>query len=96
MSAIVETDILIVGAGPSGAALASFLGQNGMRGLVISKESHTAYTPRAHGFNPFALECLRDINLEDEVLRLAIREPFILSPRFAQSLIGEEYGRIAA
>ncbi|KAF5978572.1 phenol 2-monooxygenase [Fusarium coicis] len=92
----VNTDILIVGAGPSGAALASFLGQNGMRGLVISKESHTAYTPRAHGFNPFALECLRDINLEDEVLRLAIREPLILSSRFAQSLIGEEYGRIAA
>ncbi|KAF5557900.1 phenol 2-monooxygenase [Fusarium napiforme] len=96
MPAIVETDILIVGAGPSGAALASFLGQNGMSGLVISKESHTAYTPRAHAFNPFALECLRDINLEDEVLRLAIREPFILSSRFAQSLVGEEYGRITA
>ncbi|KAG7428286.1 2,4-dichlorophenol 6-monooxygenase [Fusarium oxysporum f. sp. raphani] len=69
MSAIVNTDILIVGAGPSGAALASFLGQN---------------------------ECLRDVNLEDEVLRLAIREPFILSSRFAQSLIGEEYGRLSA
>ncbi|KAF5649033.1 phenol 2-monooxygenase [Fusarium sp. NRRL 52700] len=92
----IDTDILIVGAGPSGAALASFLGQNGMSGLVICKEPHTAYTPRAHGFNPFALECLRDINLEDEVLRLAIREPFILSSRFAQSLIGEEYGRLSA
>ncbi|KAF5576833.1 phenol 2-monooxygenase [Fusarium pseudoanthophilum] len=67
-----------------------------MSGLVISKESHTAYTPRAHGFNPFALECLRDIKLEDEVLRLAIREPFVLSSRLAESLIGEEYGRIAA
>ncbi|KAG5746183.1 hypothetical protein H9Q70_011129 [Fusarium xylarioides] len=87
MSAIVDTDVLIVGAGLSGAALASFLGQNGMRGLVISKESHTAYTPRAHGFNPFAL---------DKVLRLAIREPFILSSRFAKSLVGEEYGRISA
>ncbi|KAF5561612.1 phenol 2-monooxygenase [Fusarium phyllophilum] len=63
---------------------------------MIHPESHTAYTPRAHGFNPFALECLRDINLEDGVLRLAIREPFILSSRFAKSLIGEEYGRIAA
>jgi flavin-dependent dehydrogenase len=74
MSAIVDTDILIIGAGPSGAALASFLGQNGksysfswwtvqqangqiigMSGLVISKGSHTADTPRAHGFSPFAL-----------------------------------------
>ncbi|KAI1055524.1 hypothetical protein LB506_011415 [Fusarium annulatum] len=102
MSAVVDTDILIVGAGPAGAALASFMGQNGLSGLVISKSPHTAYTPRAHGFNPFALvidtneECLRDINLEDEVLRLAIREPFILSSRFAKSLIGEEYGRLSA
>lgn len=30
------------------------------------------------------------------MLRLAIREPFILSSRFAQSLIGEEYGRLSA
>ena len=29
MSSKIETDILIVGAGPSGAALAAFLGQNG-------------------------------------------------------------------
>ncbi|KAI1037826.1 hypothetical protein LB503_009530 [Fusarium chuoi] len=55
MTAIVDTDILIVGAGPAIAALASFLGQNGLSGLVISKSPHTAYTPRAHGFNPFAL-----------------------------------------
>lgn len=29
MFAVIDTDILIVGAGPAGAALASFLGQNG-------------------------------------------------------------------
>lgn len=26
----------------------------GLKGLVIAKDSATAYTPRAHGFNPFA------------------------------------------
>ena len=26
----------------------------GLSGLVISKDSSTAFTPRAHGFNPFA------------------------------------------
>ncbi|RSL57019.1 hypothetical protein CEP53_006600 [Fusarium sp. AF-6] len=41
-------------------------------------------------------ECLRDIDLEDEALRLAIRgEPF-LSMRFAPSFIGEKYGRVRA
>lgn len=31
---IVDTDVLIVGAGPSGGALASFLGQNGKPDLL--------------------------------------------------------------
>jgi ribulose 1,5-bisphosphate synthetase/thiazole synthase len=30
MSTVVETDILIVGAGPAGGSLASFLAQNGI------------------------------------------------------------------
>ncbi|KAI7778898.1 hypothetical protein LA080_001503 [Diaporthe eres] len=96
MSSILQTNILIAGAGPAGAGLATFLGQNGLKGLVIAKDSATAYTPRAHGFNPFAFECLRDIDPEDEALRLAIRGPSALSMRFARSLAGQEYGRVMA
>ncbi|KAL1847381.1 hypothetical protein Daus18300_013966 [Diaporthe australafricana] len=95
MSTKLQTDILIAGAGPAGAGLAAFLGQNGLKGLVIAKASTTAYTPRAHGFNPFAFECLRDIDLEDEALRLAIRGPHALSMRFARSFAGQEYGRVS-
>lgn len=40
------------------------------------------------------VECLRDIDLEDEALRLAIRGPSALSMRFARSLAGQEYGRV--
>ncbi|KAF5011620.1 hypothetical protein FDECE_2283 [Fusarium decemcellulare] len=70
----IEIDVLIIGAGPAGAALAAFLGQNGN----------------------IRLECLRDIDLEDEGLRLAIRGHPFLSMRFARSFIGEEYGRVRA
>lgn len=42
------------------------------------------------------VECLRDIDLEDEALRLAIRGPSALSMRFARSLAGQEYGRVMA
>lgn len=91
-----QLDILIIGAGPAGASLAAFLGQNGLKGLGIAKDRATAYTPRAHGFNSFAFECLRDIGLEDEGLRLAIRGSPYLSMRYARSLIGEEYGRVRA
>ncbi|KAH6857580.1 FAD binding domain-containing protein [Alternaria alternata] len=97
MTPPIQEDILIVGAGPAGASLAAFLGQNGLSGLVISKDTSTVFTPRAHGFNPFAFECLRDIDLEDEGLRLAIRGPTALSMRFSRSLAGEkEYGRVLA
>jgi FAD binding domain len=72
MTIRIETEYLIVGAGPAGAALACFLGQNGMaqkylkleilfdnkyigaKGIVISKTSGSADTPRAHLVNPFA------------------------------------------
>ncbi|PSK46586.1 hypothetical protein B9Z65_5554 [Elsinoe australis] len=96
MTIEIEANILIAGAGPSGTALASFLGQNGLRGLLIAKDASTAYTPGAHGLNPFSLECLRDIDLEDEALRLAIRGPRALSMRFSRSIIGDEFGRIQA
>lgn len=42
------------------------------------------------------VECFRDIGLEDEALRLAIRGPSALSMRFARSFTGEEYGRVAS
>lgn len=41
-------------------------------------------------------ECLRDIDLEDEALSLAIRGSSALSMRFARSVAGEEYGRVMA
>ncbi|KAF4433112.1 phenol 2-monooxygenase [Fusarium acutatum] len=82
MVADLYVDILIIGAG--------------LNGLVVAKDPTTAYTPRAHGVNPFALECFRDIGLEDEALRLAIRGPSTLSMRFAKSFTGEEYGRVAS
>lgn len=36
MSSIIQTDILIAGAGPAGASLAAFLGQNGKMTIPIS------------------------------------------------------------
>lgn len=44
----IEVEILIVGAGPAGASLGCFLGQNGVKGLIITAASSTVRTPRAH------------------------------------------------
>lgn len=67
----IETTFLIVGAGPAGASLACFLAQYGLRGIIVVKASGTSKEPRAHITNPAALECLRDVGLEQECLKNA-------------------------
>ncbi|KAJ0108781.1 hypothetical protein J7T55_011272 [Diaporthe amygdali] len=94
MSSAANTDFLVVGSGPAGAALGAFLGQNGLKGLVISSASCTADTPRAHVFNPFGMECLRDLGLEDDALSQATRGQPIQAFRWCRSMVGEEYGRV--
>src|SRR5712664_3471726 len=48
MSAVVETDVLVVGAGPAGASSAVFLSKHGVRTIMISRHRSTSETPRAH------------------------------------------------
>ncbi|APA12716.1 hypothetical protein sscle_10g074860 [Sclerotinia sclerotiorum 1980 UF-70] len=91
---VVETDLLIVGAGPAGAALACFLGYHGLRGMVIAATPGTADTPRAHVINMAAMECLRDIGLEKECLQVAVKGDAMLHTRWCRTLAGEEYARV--
>lgn len=67
---LVETDLLVVGAGPAGASLSSFLARYGLNGIMISSAPGTADTPRAHLVNLSALDAMRDIGLQDECYRL--------------------------
>lgn len=69
--AAIQTSFLIVGAGPAGASLASFLASYGLKGIVVSAAAGTAKEPRAHITNAAALECLRDIGLEEEAKKNA-------------------------
>ncbi|KAJ5465296.1 FAD binding domain-containing protein [Penicillium daleae] len=52
----VDTEFLIIGAGPAGASLDCFLGSHGLKGIMISGALGTAYTPRAHITNMAALD----------------------------------------
>lgn len=45
--AVVETEVLIIGAGPAGGSLAAFLAHQGIKCLAVSKYGTTANTPRA-------------------------------------------------
>lgn len=89
-----DTDFLISGAGPAGAALACFLAQHGLKGIMIAAAPSTSDTPRAHITNPAALECLRDISLDKACLELATKTNAMEHTRWCHSMAGEEYARI--
>ncbi|KAI8622881.1 FAD binding domain-containing protein [Xylariaceae sp. FL1651] len=96
MSSATDIDYLVVGAGPAGASLAAFLGQNGLKGVVIAKAPSTADTPRAHVFNPFALETLRDLGVEQDAIAHGMRGDTFQSFRWCRSMVGEEYAKVLA
>ncbi|KAK4216530.1 FAD binding domain-containing protein [Rhypophila decipiens] len=96
MPNITETGFLVIGAGPAGASLACFLASHGLKGIVISVSLGTADTPRAHITNAAALECLRDIGLEEEAMRLGHDGEDLKHVRYCHSMAGDEFGRVYA
>ncbi|KAF2180248.1 hypothetical protein K469DRAFT_753481 [Zopfia rhizophila CBS 207.26] len=94
LSSVLETDHLIIGAGPAGASLACFLAQHGLNGVMIAAAPGTADTPRAHITNMAALECLRDIGLEEECVKAATKGDNMTHTRWCRSMAGEEFARI--
>lgn len=91
-----ETDFLIVGAGPAGASLSCFLARYGLKGLTISSSPGTSPEPRAHLMNSAALECLRDLDrgMYEECIRLGNDGDTIKNNRWAETMAGREYARV--
>jgi 2,4-dichlorophenol 6-monooxygenase len=93
MPARIATDVLVVGAGPAGAASAVFLGKHGVRTVTISRSPSTADTPRAHIMNQRTMEALRDAGLEAECVSQANPASTIEHTFWLRSLAGEELAR---
>jgi 2,4-dichlorophenol 6-monooxygenase len=91
---IVETDVLVVGSGPSGASAALALSTYGIPNIMITKYRWTANTPRAHLINQRAMEFFRDMGVEEEIKALSTPHELIGDTVFCSSIAGEEFGRI--
>lgn len=93
-TAVVETDVLIVGSGPAGSSAALFLSSLGVPNIMITKYRWTANTPRAHITNQRTMEIFRDLGIEDQVLAEATPHEMIGDTVFCTSIAGDEIGRI--
>lgn len=65
---MIETDVLVVGAGPCGAMAANLLGVYGVRTLLVDREREIVAFPRAVGIDDESLRTCQAAGLVDEVL----------------------------
>ncbi|MBA4109268.1 MAG: 3-(3-hydroxyphenyl)propionate hydroxylase [Leptothrix sp. (in: Bacteria)] len=80
-----EVDVLIVGMGPVGAALAQLLSRYGTKTLVIDKATSIFLAPRAIALDNEALRVLQMCGLEEDAFdKVAIPEVRMRSPLFGQ------------
>jgi 3-(3-hydroxy-phenyl)propionate hydroxylase len=78
-----QTDVLLVGLGPVGAALANLLGQQGVQVLVIDKATEIFAAPRAIALDNEALRVLQMCGLQEgDIDTVAIPEVRMHSPHF--------------
>jgi len=89
-----RTDVLIVGAGPVGLALAIELGLRAVRCVVIEQHDRVGYNPRAKLTNVRSREILRRWGIADELRRASSLPPdYPADIVFATRLNGFELAR---
>ncbi len=72
-----DTDVLVVGAGPTGLTLAASLVARGIRTVVIDKLAEGANTSRAAAVNARTLEVLEDLDVARRMVKAGL-----IAPRF--------------
>ncbi|CEA09287.1 3-(3-hydroxy-phenyl)propionate/3-hydroxycinnamic acid hydroxylase [Arthrobacter saudimassiliensis] len=64
-----QTDILIIGAGPTGLTLANLLGSNGIRTVLLEAREELIDYPRAVGIDDESLRAMQGLGLVEDVLQ---------------------------
>ncbi len=89
-----EAEVLVVGSGPTGGALALALATYGINVHVVSQWNWLANSPRAHITNQRTMEVFREFGIESEILKFATPWAQMGDTVFATSLAGREIARL--
>src|SRR5262249_15079932 len=69
------TEVLIIGAGPTGLTLATALAARGIQTTVVDRQATGANTSRAAVVHARTLEVLEPIGVADRLVRLGVQAP---------------------
>jgi 2,4-dichlorophenol 6-monooxygenase len=93
---LIETDVLVVGAGPAGLTASALLARAGVRAITITKYGATADSPGAHITNQRTVEILRNLGVEDRLRQAAMPQYIMGTQIFVTSFAGRELSRTTA
>src|SRR6516225_11249493 len=72
-----HSDVLIVGAGPTGLVLSLWLSKLGVKPRIVDKTSEPGTTSRALAVHARTLELYRQLDLADDVIGLGHKVPAV-------------------
>jgi 2,4-dichlorophenol 6-monooxygenase len=94
MMRVLSTQVLVVGAGPTGASAAVFLARHGIEVVLVARNRVVSDTPRAHITNARTMEILRNVGLEEACYAKASANRFQANKVWVTTLAGQELGRL--
>lgn len=90
----IETEVLVIGAGLTGASAAVLLARHGIRTMMISRGRWVADSPRAHIINQRTMEVMRSIGLEEACASAATPGELMANHVMMTAVNGLEFGRM--